>query len=278
MAEWAALTAVSEGLGAAFTAYGKYQELFGPALQTIDWNEYIRASERRIISAIKEVEFKTYTRRLASLSEWWTGTCVDFLRNYPISPGNIQAFNAKIGIGRLRENILSLNEILKYFGSDEAPGDYGTYGALVTAYSLNYIFLTVAETYFVAANGKKSGGKEIRAAAEAGVRDTSFWMPKYVRERATHMTVEIEQKYSGGGGPLGRAGQKRTTGWYIVHDTANDPVVGTFEGQRFYRQFPKKDEMVSGRFYSSKLVTTWIKDVWKNWNQLRVKAIDAETS
>jgi hypothetical protein len=80
MAEWAALKAVSEGLGVAFTAYGMYQELFGPALQTIDWIQYIKASEQRIISAVKEIKFKTYTRRLATLSEWWTGTCISFLR------------------------------------------------------------------------------------------------------------------------------------------------------------------------------------------------------
>jgi hypothetical protein len=132
----------------------------------------------------------------------------------------------------------------------------------LTAHSLNYILLTVAETYFVAANnGEKSGGKEIRAVIEAGVRDVSFWMPKYVRARATHMTVEVEEKYKGGGGPLGKAGQKRTTGWFIVHDKANDPVVGTFEGQRF-PHYPKKEELVSERFYSIEAGPTQ-KPVWE---------------
>ncbi|KAF4207317.1 hypothetical protein CNMCM8927_003591 [Aspergillus lentulus] len=276
MSEWDALSTVAGVVGAAFTAYGKYQEVFGPALQEINWKEYIEASERRIITAAKVAQFKDYTRRLQNLSKFWSETCVDFLREFPISPENIEAFNIKIGIDSLRGYINELGNIILYFGGDEAPGDYGTYGALLTAHSLNYILLTVAETYFVAVEKRRSAGKEISRAIATGIRDVRAWPGKYVLERSSHMSVEVEEKISGGGGWTGKAGEKRTTGWYIVHDTANDPVVGTFEGQRFYREWPKKDEMVTERYHRSKLATTLIPDILKKWEDLHAKALNAE--
>lgn len=194
----------------------------------------------------------------------------------PIKPENIEAFNLKIGNDRLNENILSLNEIIRYFGSDAAPGDYGTYGALVTAHSLNYILLTTAEAYYIANIKKRSGGKEILAAIDAGIRDVQAWPNKYFVERATHMTVEIEQKHSGGGGPLGRPGEKHNTGWYIVHDAANDPIVGTFEGQRFNHQWPNKVEMVTERYRPSEFATRFLPDILKEWGGLRAKILKDE--
>lgn len=83
------------------------------------------------------------------------------------------------------------------------------------------------------------------------------------------MSVEVEQKHSGGGGILGKAGEKRNTGWYIVHDSADDPIVGTFNGQRFYRQYPNKTEMVAAQYQKSDLAKTFLPDILREWENLR---------
>lgn len=66
-------------LGTAFETYGGIQEAYEGALQTLEWRKFIHACEQRIISTVKEVVFKRYTGKLASLSDWWTITCVGFL-------------------------------------------------------------------------------------------------------------------------------------------------------------------------------------------------------
>jgi hypothetical protein len=161
MAEFAALGTICTYIGAAFSAYGKYEELFGPATPTVDWKALVDAAERRIISAVKQVEFREYSRRLESLGDWWNGSCVPFMRKCeqyqvavrqntaetsrtdPISPGNLEVFETKVG-DRLDGNIQALNEAIKYFRED-ARGDYGTYGAILAAHSLNYILLTTKD-------------------------------------------------------------------------------------------------------------------------------------
>ncbi|KAI9762307.1 MAG: hypothetical protein M4579_000455 [Chaenotheca gracillima] len=275
MAEWAALGTVATWIGGALTAYGKYQEFFGPAEHVVDWNVFIVASEKRIITAIKQQEFKQYTRRISVLCDWWTGTCVEFLKDHPISPENIDAFNARVDIHSLHERINSLNDAIKYFRED-APGDYGTYGALATSYTLLYIFLTVDEMYYVAVNSSKSGSTQISRAIIAGIQAINAWPARYYTERASHMKVEIEQKYKGGGGILGSPGVKRPTGWYILHDTATDPAVPSFEGQRFFHKFPNAVTEVTQAYPKSTLAITELPALLVKWGDLYNKARQTE--
>lgn len=53
-----------------------------------------------------------------------------------------------IGLDNLQRKTAELSELLLYFAGD-APGDHSTYGALLTAHTLKYLFLTTLETYFV---------------------------------------------------------------------------------------------------------------------------------
>ncbi|KAJ9668193.1 hypothetical protein H2201_001622 [Coniosporium apollinis] len=256
LTEWDALGAYSSYVGAALAAYGKFQEVFGPAKQTVDWNRYIVASERRIIAAIKQEKFKDHTRELKRLSLWWSRDCLDFLKRNPISPQNIQAFETGIGIDVLR--------------------DYGTYGFLLLAYTLLYVLLTTEETYFIAVEGKKSGRTIISQTIADGIAAIEAWPDRYFTERATHMSIEVEHKYEGGGGILGRPGEKRFTGWYIVHDAASDPAVASFEGKSFYRLFPKKVQMVTDSYKNSEMATTTVPNLLKEWKDLHAQALRAE--
>lgn len=79
MSEWAVLKTVGTVLSTAYESEEGIQRSYEAALQNLEWKRYINACEQRIISAVKEVEFKQYTRRLANLSDWWTITCVGFL-------------------------------------------------------------------------------------------------------------------------------------------------------------------------------------------------------
>lgn len=79
MSEWAVLKIVGTVLSTAYESEEGIQRSYEAALQNLEWKRYIYACEQRIISAVKEVEFKQYTRRLANLSDWWTITCVGFL-------------------------------------------------------------------------------------------------------------------------------------------------------------------------------------------------------
>lgn len=79
MSEWDALKAVGTVLMSAYESYEGIQRSYEAALQNIEWKKLIFACEQRIISAVKQVGFKQYTRRLENLSDWWTITCVGFL-------------------------------------------------------------------------------------------------------------------------------------------------------------------------------------------------------
>ncbi|KAI9761196.1 MAG: hypothetical protein M1840_001996 [Geoglossum simile] len=274
--DWVALGAVGTWVGAAFTAYGKYNEVFGPAKEIVDWNRYIVASERRIITAINQAQFQKSTRELNALALWWNRDCVDFLKKNPISPKNIEAIDKRIDIKNLEAKIGALDETILYFAGD-APGDYGTYGALATAYTLMYIFMTARETYFIAKNNEKSGSKAISRTIAAGITAIKAWPAHYFVERAKHMSIEIETKHQGGGGITGRAGNKRTTGWYIVHDTVNDPAVGTFNDKRFHHVFPNTVQMVTDQYKISETAKA-VSTLLKQWEKLHAQALQAETS
>jgi hypothetical protein len=78
--DWVALGAVGTWVGVALTGYGKYDEVFCPAQEIVDWNQYIIASERRIVTPINQAQFQSFIRELNALSLWWNKDCVDLLR------------------------------------------------------------------------------------------------------------------------------------------------------------------------------------------------------
>lgn len=149
--------------------------------------------------------------------------------------------------------------MLIYFARD-TPGDYGTYVALVAAHTVKHGFLTILETCLIAQNKRKSGTAVISTAIAAGIKDIKAWPYSYFKERATHVEVEIETKYSGGGGITGAPGQKHPTGWYTVHDSAKDLAVGTFDGERFYHLFPNTVRMVTDRYHNLQVAKKSIPD------------------
>jgi hypothetical protein len=113
----------------------------------------------------------------------------------------------------------------------------------ITALSLHSILLAVKESASFASTKEHSGSPALRLAISSAIEDIKAWPARYYLERPTHLTIEIEQKYSGGGGPLARSGEKHRTGWWILHDDTNNPPVGTFEGERFFRIYPNKSEI-----------------------------------
>ncbi|CAI7640724.1 unnamed protein product [Penicillium pancosmium] len=274
MAEWAALGAVAEAVGAVIAAYGTYQDVFGPAKQEIDWNKYIVASEKRIIRDSDRKIFKDYYGNIMTVSEWWEGTCAEILKKHPISPENMSLFDRQIG-DSLGDRLQTLERAI-YYLSHDAPGDYGTYGALVTAHSLNFILLAVKESASFASAKKDSGSPALRLAISSAIEDIKAWPARYYLERPTHLTTEIEEKYSGGGGPLGRPGEKHRTGWWTLHDDTNDPPVGTFEGERFFRIYPVKSELVKERYRNSEVATSALPKIVGEWETLLKQAVQAE--
>ena len=86
MAEWAALGTVANAVGTAVAVYGTYQDFFGPAKKEVNWNEYIIASEKRIIRELNKQTFQRYKGDMMFVSKWWEDNCVDFLRKreFPI--------------------------------------------------------------------------------------------------------------------------------------------------------------------------------------------------
>lgn len=80
MAEWVALGTVAGAVSTAVAVYGTYQELFGPAKQEVNWNQYIIASEKRIVREINQKVFQEYKGNIMFVSKWWEETCVNFLQ------------------------------------------------------------------------------------------------------------------------------------------------------------------------------------------------------
>lgn len=194
----------------------------------------------------------------------------------PISPENMPLFDRQIG-NTLDERLVILERAI-YYLSNDAPGDYGTYGALVTAHSLHFVLLALVESASIASTGKHSASSALSEAIKSAIKDVKGWPAKYYLERATHLRTEIETKYSGGGGILGRAGEKHFTGWYVVHDEVNDPPVGTFEGKRSYHRFPNKTEMVKERFGKSEVATSYLPSILGEWEDLLKRAVQAENT
>lgn len=171
-------------------------------------------------------------------------------------------------------NIGTLRELVEYFVHN-APGDYATYLALVTVYTLMHIFLCVRETYYVAAGIQRTRGLVVQTILD-GMDAIKAWPARYFTERASHMSIEIETKLKGGGGILGSAGQKRTTGWYIVHDSATDPAVNTFNNLRFEHQFPNKEKLVAERYASSEMAKVTVPTLLSQWLGLWACAFTAD--
>jgi hypothetical protein len=76
----------------------------------------------------------------------------------------------------------------------------------------------------------KTGSKAISRAIAAGIAAVKAWQDKYFRERATHISIEVDRKHD----------TNQMTGWHIVHDAVNNPAVGTFNSKRFHDTYPEK--------------------------------------
>ena len=191
----------------------------------------------------------------------------------PISPQTLEVFKSKVNPNLLDLNIKDLRELVGYFVHD-APGDYATYLAVVTVYTLLHVFLCVRETYYVAAGIPQTRGLIAQTIVD-GVHAIQAWPARYFTERASHMSIEVETKLKGGGEILGSAGQKRTTGWYIAHDSATDPAVNTFNNLRFEHQYPNKEKLVAERYAGSEMAKVTVPTLLSQWEDLYNRAVRA---
>lgn len=175
----------------------------------------------------------------------------------------------------MNERLSQVMGLVEYFTG--IPQEYATYGALVTANALLFTLMTTKETYFLAAFQKKTG-VNLSEKIDRATKAIESWPEFYFQERASHLSIEIEEKYSGSGGLLGEGRQKHPTGWYILHDSAPDPATGSLEGSRYYRQFPNKVDEVRKRYQQSTHATEIVPQLLSTWRDLRQQAITFENS
>lgn len=192
----------------------------------------------------------------------------------PISPQNVSGFESYIAISSLRATIATTGGLVDYFAGEK---QYATLSALLAANTLRITLLTVLEAYFIAKEGKKSNTNVLSGAIQKTINILQAWPEHYINDRATSLTYEIEQKYSGAADSFGRGRDKHPTGWYILHDSAPDPATGSLEGLRFHHHFPNKVEEVKKRYYDSQLAKTILPDLWNQWSALKALVLAGES-